>query len=143
MITLEWRYHERAQQKTFSHRDEITIGRADNSAILLAEQEVSRRHASVNARNGQVVLTNHSQTNPIEMDTAGRRWHLTSGQQATLQEGARFRVGTVWFQVTLLEAEPQEGELFIKCPKCERLWSTSKYHECPIDGYVLATLENL
>ncbi len=139
MITLEWRYREQAQQKTFSHRDEITIGRADTSSILLAEQEVSRRHASLNAHSGQVVITNISQTNAIEMDAAGRRWRLGSGQQAILREGTRFRVGMVWFQVTLLEDEPQEGELFIKCPKCERLWSTSKYDECPVDGCSLMT----
>jgi ABC transport system ATP-binding/permease protein len=68
-------------------RDEITIGRKEGNTIRLTERNISRRHARLSRRNGQVFLEDLESYNGIKVN--GQR----IAGQVSVKEGDRIQIG--------------------------------------------------
>ena len=77
----------------------LTIGRADDNAVVVADGRVSRHHARIQARRGALVLTDLGSTN-------GTRVNGVAVSEVVLGQGDRIEIGRT---VLLVEALPESA----------------------------------
>ena len=78
------------------------IGRQAGLAILLDDQDVSRRHAVLDRTGGRVVLADLGSTNGTWVNR--RRLRADGGDGVELRDGDEVRVGSVTLRVSLARA---------------------------------------
>ena len=85
--------------RRFAFTDSINIGRGDGNDIVITEQFVSRRHASIRLRNNLYVVENLNNDNHTYLNDRELKG------KAYVKSGDCLRIGTLVFEFSLLSSE--------------------------------------
>ena len=130
-LTLHWHEGNQHKSRNVAVGNELTIGRRSDCHIVIAEKTVSRRHGLIYSAEGQFMIRNLSQTNPIRLNDR----ELQHGDFASLKEADVIKIGPTSFEVSLALSE---GAHKIRCINCNRILEYDPTGFCPWCGMALS-----
>jgi predicted component of type VI protein secretion system len=133
-LILEWKETETVQAFPLPKDRPITLGR-NNCDITLAEQTISRQHASIVPKDDRYYVHNLSRVNAVKINDDIR---LSQGQSAPIQAGDVIRLGSIYIRVLEIN-EKQAGLLKIQCSNCGRANDYKPEGQCIYCGRNLAS----
>lgn len=133
-LTIRWQDQSQASEKTISDKETTQIGRARDNQIRFRDQRVSRRHATISAKDKKWYLKNISSNNIVRK--GGHR--VDPGQEVVLREGDIFQVGPIHFNAVAGDRTPK-----LQCARCNHIVEHKAHEFCPWCGLSLNLAETV